>query len=52
MLTGLLPARRIAVLVDECGQLCRILGKAIVTAKGARKPRPGGESGKAPPINQ
>ena len=36
MLAGLLPARRIAVLMDECGQLCRILGKSIATAKAAR----------------
>ena len=41
ILTGLLPGKRIAVLVDECDQLCRILGKSIATAKGARKP--GGE---------
>jgi hypothetical protein len=47
---GVLPARRIAVLVDECNQLCRILGKSIATAKAARRPGPGGESGKAPPI--
>jgi four helix bundle protein len=46
MLAGLLPARRIAVLMDECGQLCRILGKSIATAKAAKKPGPGGESGK------
>jgi four helix bundle protein len=36
MLAGLLPARRIAVLLDECNQLCRILGKSIATAKAAR----------------
>ena len=41
---GLLPARRVAVLVEECGQLCRILGKSIATAKAARKPGPGANS--------
>lgn len=29
----LLPARRIQVLLDECEQLCRILGKSVSTAK-------------------
>jgi four helix bundle protein len=40
ILAGLLPAKRIAVLVDECDQLCRILGKSIATAKSARKTAP------------
>jgi four helix bundle protein len=43
ILTELLPARRVAVLVDEGDQLCRILGKSIATAKAARKPGPGEE---------
>jgi four helix bundle protein len=30
----LLPARRVQVLVEECEQLCRILGKSVATAKG------------------
>jgi four helix bundle protein len=47
---GLLPAKRVAVLVDECDQLCRILGKSIATAKAARKPGPGQESVKGIPI--
>jgi four helix bundle protein len=50
VLAGLLPARRVAVLVDECGQLCRILGKSIATAKDARKARPGDESDKRLPM--
>lgn len=29
----LLPASRIEVLLDECEQLCRILGKSVSTAK-------------------
>ena len=29
----LLPARRIEVLLEECEQLCRILGKSVSTAK-------------------
>src|ERR1700683_438641 len=40
ILANLLPTRRIAVLVDECEQLCRILGKSIATAKGLTKPGP------------
>ena len=50
MLTWLLPAKRVAVLVDECDQLCRILGKSVATAKAARKPRPGEEPDKRPPM--
>jgi four helix bundle protein len=50
VLAGLLPARRAAVLVDECDQLCRILGKSVATAKDARKPRPGDESDKRIPM--
>jgi len=38
VLARLLPARRITVLLDECEQLCRILGKSVATAKAARKP--------------
>jgi hypothetical protein len=30
-------AKRVEVLVDECDQLCRILGKSIATAKAARQ---------------
>jgi len=37
ILAGVLPAKRVAVLVEECDQLCRILGKSIATAKAARK---------------
>jgi four helix bundle protein len=37
ILAGLLPAKRVAVLVEECDQLCRILGKSIATAKAAKK---------------
>jgi hypothetical protein len=47
---GLLPARRVIVLVEEYGQLCRILGKSIATAKAARKPGPRQESVKGLPI--
>jgi four helix bundle protein len=50
ILTGLLPAKRVAVLVDECDQLCRILGKSIATAKAARKPGPREESDKRLPM--
>jgi hypothetical protein len=40
-LAGLLPAKRVAVLVEECDQFCRILGKSIATAKAGRKQPPG-----------
>ena len=49
ILTSLLPAKRVAVLVDECDQLCRILGKSIATAKAAKKPVPTEASEKRPP---
>lgn len=32
----LLPQTRIEVLLDECQQLCRILAKSLITAKGAK----------------
>ncbi|MGD0814820.1 MAG: four helix bundle protein [Verrucomicrobiota bacterium] len=38
ILAGLLSARRVAVLVEECDQLCRILGKSIATARAGKKP--------------
>jgi four helix bundle protein len=41
ILAGLLPAKRVAVLVEECDQLCRILGKSIATAKAGRRQMPG-----------
>jgi four helix bundle protein len=50
ILAGLLPARRVAVLVDECDQLCRILGKSIATAKAASKPGPRAEPVKRLPM--
>jgi four helix bundle protein len=50
ILAGLLPAGRITVLVDECDQLCRILGKSVATAKAARKPRPGDDPDKPLPM--
>jgi len=37
LLAQLLPARRIEALVEECDQLCRILGKSVSTVKA--KPR-------------
>ncbi len=33
----LLPENRIGVLLDECDQLCRILGKSVATAKGKNR---------------
>jgi four helix bundle protein len=50
ILAGLLPSRRVAVLVDESEQLCRILGKSIATAKAARKQSSGGESDEPLPM--
>jgi four helix bundle protein len=40
VLAELLPARRIEALLEECEQLCRILGKSVSTAKGKPKPPP------------
>ena len=39
---GLLPQPKLAELIDEADQLCRILGKSIVTAKrnAGKLPRP------------
>src|SRR5580693_10434474 len=45
ILAELLPAKRVAVLVDECDQLCRILGKSVATARVAKQPRSAQESG-------
>jgi four helix bundle protein len=50
ILAELLPAKRVAVLVEECDQLCRILGKSIATAKAVRKPQPGEKSDQPQPI--
>jgi four helix bundle protein len=36
----LLPARRVEALVEECDQLCRILGKSVATAKAKPKMGP------------
>src|SRR5687768_13028821 len=33
---GLLSQRRVGSVLDECEQLCRILGKSVLTAKGTR----------------
>jgi len=52
ILTGLLPGKRVAVLVDECDQLCRILGKTIATAKAAKKPASSETSEKRLPNNK
>ena len=41
ILAGLLPAKRVAVLVEECDPLCRILGKSIATARASRRQLPG-----------
>ncbi|MGO9203999.1 MAG: four helix bundle protein, partial [Limisphaerales bacterium] len=38
-LAQLLPARRTDALVEECDQLCRILGKSVATAKVKPKSR-------------
>ena len=35
----LLPGKRIDELLDECDQLCRILGKFVATAMGKSRPR-------------
>jgi hypothetical protein len=46
-LKELLPPKRIEAVLDECGQLCRILGKSVATAKGKRRKNDenGGDAG-------
>ena len=52
MIAKLLPAKRIEAVLDECGQecgqLCRILGKSVATAKGKRRKNDesGGDAGR------
>ena len=36
---GLLPEARVADLLEECTQLCKIIGQSIVTAKGTKRTR-------------
>jgi len=36
--SDLMPPNRMTELLDECGQLCNIIGQSVVTAKGIRKP--------------
>src|SRR5580700_2115218 len=50
ILAGLLPAKRVAVLRDECQQLCRILGKSVATARTAGKSGPSKVADKSLPI--
>jgi len=40
ILAKLLPAKRVAVLLEEGDQLCRILGKSVATAKASRTSGP------------
>ena len=40
VLARLLPAQRVGKVLDECEQLCRILGKSVATAKNTRKGGP------------
>jgi len=37
VIAELLPENRIGELLDECDQLCRILGKSVATAKGKHR---------------
>ena len=46
VIAGLLPARKLAVVQPECGELCRILNSSVATAKGRRKPPPPPDAGK------
>jgi four helix bundle protein len=39
-IASLLRMRRIAQLLDECEQLCKILGKSVATAKGRSRQSP------------
>ena len=46
VIAELLPAKRIEELLDECDQLCRILGKSVSTAKdkGRKNDKSGGDA--------
>ena len=48
IIAELLPAKRIEAVLDECDQLCRILGKSVATAKGKRRKNDesGGDAGR------
>src|SRR5688572_24980265 len=37
VIAELLPARRVEAVLEECVQLCRIIGKSVSTAKQVRK---------------
>jgi hypothetical protein len=50
VMAGLLPAARVAELVEEADQLCRILGKSVATAKAARKSGPAEQSDRRQPM--
>jgi hypothetical protein len=45
-----LPAKPVAVLVEEFLNLCRILGKSVATSKAGEKPGPGEESDERLPM--
>ena len=49
IIAELLPAKRIEAVLDECEQLCRILGKSVATAKGKRRKNDesGGDAGRS-----
>ena len=38
VIAGLMTERKLGDLLDECGQLCRILNSSVSTTKGRRKP--------------
>jgi len=48
IIAELLPVKRIEAVLDECDQLCRILGKSVATAKGKRRKNDesGGDAGR------
>ena len=39
LFAGLVPGYRLAELLDECNQLCKIIAKSLVTAKSNRRRR-------------
>jgi len=40
VIAELLPARKLAKVLPECKELCRILNSSVATTKGRRQPRP------------
>ena len=45
VIAELLPQKRVAAVLDECEQLCKILAQSVLTAKNRRSPPPPADPG-------